>query len=319
MNSAIQIHNLSKFIKGKAIVTRMSLDIPQGSLFGLLGPNGAGKSTTIKLLTGRLRPSSGSIRINGLDPWKDRVKIFKNMGYLPQNPSLPPDMTVYSFIHYMARLRGMGRKESQLEAREKLALVGLEKFEQSIIGKLSGGEKQRLGFANCLLGDPDVLILDEPTSSLDPEGRVYVMDLIGSLAQNKNQTVVVSSHILPEIQRMTNHIAIMSEGKVLVSGSMRELTAGVFDNVYEIESDRPTDLMQDLMEKGFICKLDQHTVLIDVDKRYNELWALLPQLCVEKGYQLRSFKPLRDPLENVFLKFVSYQNKFDDMGVVGGE
>ena len=311
MNWTIQISNLSKFIKSKAIVTRMSLNIPEGSLFGLLGPNGAGKSTTIKLLTGRLKPSSGSILINGLDPWKDRVKLFETMGYLPQNPSLPGDMSVYSFIHYMARLKGMGRKEAQFEAREKLSLVGLDKFEESIIGKLSGGERQRLGFANCLLGDPSILILDEPTSSLDPEGRVYVMDLIGSFAENKSQTVVVSSHILPEIQRMTNHIAIMSEGKVLVSGSMRELTAGVFDSIYEIETDHPSDLMNDLIELGFTCKLDQHTVMVNTGERFSNFWDTLPKLCVEKGYQLRSYKPFRDPLENVFLKFVSYQNKFN--------
>jgi ABC-2 type transport system ATP-binding protein len=312
----IKIRNLSKFMSQKPIVLDMSLDIPKGTLFGLLGPNGAGKTTSIRLITGRLRPTSGTIDVLGLTPWRDRVKIFQKVGYLAQNPSFPKDSTVLKFITYMAKLRGFNRQEALLEARFKLSQVGLERFEQSIVGKLSGGEQQRLGFANCMIGDPEILILDEPTSSLDPEGRVYVMELIAKLAKDNNQTVIVSSHILPEIQRMTNHIAIMSEGRVLVSGNMRELTKNVFDREYEVETSHPKELFDILIDEGYNVTLDNTTIVIDVEEKLRQIWRDLPKICNENNFELRSFTPMRDSLENVFLKFVSQRDlKVEPRGV----
>ncbi|MHA2089706.1 MAG: ABC transporter ATP-binding protein [Candidatus Kariarchaeaceae archaeon] len=307
----IQIRYLSKFIQTKPIVVRMTLDIPRGSLFGLLGPNGAGKTTTLKLLTGELKPTSGTASILGLDPWKDRVKLFNKVGYLPQNPTHHPDKSVLRFMIYMARLKGYSRSDAISKARESLHQVGLERFEQATVGKLSGGETQRLGFANALLGNPEILILDEPTSSLDPEGRVYIMDLISRLSRDHSQTVIVSSHILPEIQRMTNYIAIMSEGKVLVSGNMRELTHNVFDEEYEIETSHPQLLMEELQGRGYSVTMDGDTIVISSNGKLKEMWQDVPQICIEKGYELRSYKPVRDALENVFMKLVSNQHQIE--------
>ncbi len=303
--SIVTITNLSKFFQAKAIVLGMNLEIPQGSLFGLLGPNGAGKTTTLNLLMGRLKPTSGNISILGKDPWKDRVELSHKIGYLPQNPTQHPDKTVFKFMIYMARLKGYSRQEAIFKARESLFNVGLERFERNFVGKLSGGETQRLGFANALLGDPEILILDEPTASLDPEGRVYIMDLISRLAKDNSQTVIVSSHILPEIQRMTNYLAIMSEGKVLVSGSMRELTHNVFDEQYEIETSHPKQLMEELKERGHEVQLDVETLIVTSNGNLQELWEDVPNICVEKHFQLRSYKPVRDALENVFMRLVS--------------
>ncbi len=305
MDSVIQIDHLYKTIGGKTILLDVTLEVPRGSLFGLLGPNGAGKSTCLKLITGRMRTSSGNIRVLGFDPWKDRVKMFNEVGYLPQNPSAPVDAKVLNFMKYMARLKGMSKKDAVINSREALAKVGLEKFEGATVGKLSGGEIQRLAFANSLLGDPEVLILDEPTASLDPEGRVYVMDLIQKLSRDKSQTVIVSSHILPEIQRMTNHIAILSEGQVLVAGNMRDLTANIFDNEYEIETSHPQELYDILKGEGYDIELENQTIIIDVGKRIRQIWNDIPKICAENNYELRSFKPVRDALENVFLRYVS--------------
>ena len=305
MDKVIIIDKLYKSFGGKPILLDMTLEVPRGSLFGILGPNGAGKSTTLKLITGRLKPTSGTISVLGNDPWKDRVKVFKQIGYLSQNPTHPADSRVLKFLIYMARLRGFNKRNAIVHAREVLAKVGLEKFEGNMIGKLSGGEQQRLGFANSIIGDPEVLILDEPTASLDPEGRVYIMDLISSMARDNNQTVIVSSHILPEIQRMTNHIAIMSEGKVLVTGKMRELTANVFDSEYEIETSHPEQLYQILKDDGYEVTLENHTIIIEVGKNLRKVWKDLPKICVENNFELRSFKPVKDALENVFLNYVS--------------
>ncbi|MCE7737258.1 MAG: ABC transporter ATP-binding protein [Candidatus Heimdallarchaeota archaeon] len=309
----IKINNLSKFFQSKAIVTRMNLEVPRGALFGLLGPNGAGKSTTLKLLTGNLKPTSGNISIMGLNPWKDRVELFRKVGYLPQNPSLHRDKTVYQFLRYMARLKGFSRSESKYAVRDILDQVGLSKFEQSIVGKLSGGETQRLGFANTLIGDPEILILDEPTASLDPEGRIYVMGLITDLAKDKNRTIIISSHILPEIQRMTNHIAIMSEGKVLVSGKMRELTQNVFDDTYEIHVSHPEDLKTKLDDLGYLTNLDLDVLVVNANGKLLELWKDIPRICSENNYQLKSYKPVKDALENLFIKLVSKNTSLDSI------
>ncbi|MCY3410792.1 MAG: ABC transporter ATP-binding protein [Candidatus Heimdallarchaeota archaeon] len=309
MNNVIEIRNLYKTLGGKPILIDLSLSIPHGSLFGILGPNGAGKSTCLKLITGRLKTTSGSIDVLGFDPWKDRVPMFKKMGYLPQNPTPPADSRVLEYITYMGRLRGMKKKEAVISARDVLVKVGLEKFEGNLIGKLSGGEVQRLGFANSLLGNPEILILDEPTASLDPEGRVYVMDLIAKMAKDNEQTVIVSSHILPEIQRMTNHIAIMSEGKVLVTGNMRELTANVIDREYEIECSHPDRLFDILLQDGYKVTMDQHTIIIEVEENIRKIWTEVPKICSDNNFELRSLRPMRDALENVFLNYVSRQNR----------
>lgn len=309
MEYVIRTNNLSKFIQSKPIVYRLNLDIPKGTLFGLLGPNGAGKSTTLKLLTGRIKPSSGSSEILGLNPWKDRVKLFQKVGYLPQNPTHHPEKTVLNFMLYMARLQGYGKSIALEKARNSLDSVGLGRFEDNIVGKLSGGEKQRLGLANALIGDPEILILDEPTASLDPEGRFYVMDLISNLARDRSRTIIVSSHILPEIQRMTNYIAIMSEGSILISGNMRELTKNVFDYQYEIETSHPEELKQLLEEIGLVVNLDEYVLIVNTNGNLNLLWDELPKLCYENNIQLKSCKPVRDALENVFLDLVSKQNR----------
>lgn len=283
----------------------MNLEIPRGTLYGILGPNGAGKSTTLKLLTGRIKPTSGEITINGLNPWRDRVEVNKFLGYLPQNPTQHKEKTVFDFLKYMAKLQGFGREEAIREVREALHKVGLGRFEQNIIGKLSGGEKQRLGFSNALIGDPELLIMDEPTASLDPEGRIYVMELINSLAKDKSKTVIISSHILPEIQRMTDHIAIMSEGSVLTSGKMTELTKNIFDTEYEIKCSNPDLLGKVLNDAGFETRRDDQLLFVELNSSINEFWNLLPKFCVDNKISLQTCRPVRDPLETLFLQLVS--------------
>ncbi len=303
----IEMNNASKFIQGKPIVYRLDLKIPRGTLYGLLGPNGAGKSTTIKLMTGRIKATSGEIKIFGKDPWSNRVSVNHNIGYLAQNSIQYQEKTVGDFMEYMGRLKGMPKSKARFDGREVLDQVGMGRFEQSKIGKLSGGERQRLGVANALLGDPDLLILDEPTASLDPAGRVYVMNLIQELANDKTKTVIISSHILPEIRRMTNHVAIMSEGSVLTSGNINELTRNIYDDEYEIRSDDPNRLMEILNSQGCTAEMERDRVYVSTNGQLMDFWRVLPKLCVDNGIELRSLVPVRDSLEKLFLQLVSKQ------------
>ncbi len=281
-------------------------------MFGLLGPNGAGKSTALKLLTGRIKPTSGRIQVLGLDPWKQRKEVFKRVGYLPQNPTQPPEKTVLQFMHLMARLKGYDKRKALEIAREILAQVGLGRLENLNVTKLSGGQKQRLGFANALIGEPEVLILDEPTASLDPEGRIYVMELIANYAKSGNRTVIISSHILPEIQRMTNHIAILADGRVLTAGPMWKLTSKVYDNEYEVQCSHPEELLSYLKNEGFECIFENGIIYVtDIDD-LSEFWKTVPSICSQNGWELQSLKPAHDALEQVFLNYV----KRNEMEVV---
>ncbi len=302
--SIIETHNLSKFVQGKPIIFRMNLQIPAGSMFGLLGPNGAGKSSALKLITGRIKPTSGMAKVLGFNPWRQRKRIFKHVGYLPQNPTQPPDKTVLSYLHFMARLKGFSRAEALEQAREILYQVGLGRLENLNVMKLSGGQKQRLGFANALLGEPDILILDEPTASLDPEGRIYVMELISEYAKAKNRTVVISSHILPEIQRMTNHIAIMANGRVLTSGPMWVLTKEVYDTEYEVQCSHPDLMHEALSEVGYECTLENGIIYVSNLTNLEKFWTEVPKICADNSWELKTLRPTHDALERVFLNYV---------------
>jgi ABC-2 type transport system ATP-binding protein len=302
--AVIEVRNLSKFYQTKPIVYHLNLNIHKGSLFGILGPNGAGKTTTIKMLIGAIKPSSGHISINGCNPWNNRVKVADMIGYLPQNSIQQKEKRVKDFLVFMARLKGFDRKSAILEAREVLHQVGIGRLEENKIAKLSGGEKQRLGFANAILGDPDILLLDEPTASLDPMGRVYIMELIAKMAKDKSKTVIISSHILPEIQRMSNHVAVMSDGSVLAMGNISDLTKNIFDTEYELRSNNPVKLKEILENNNLHCSIDRDAVTVDFNSRLEEMWQFIPKICVDNNIQLKSFKPIKDRLATLFLQLV---------------
>lgn len=283
----------------------MNLEVPRGALFGLLGPNGAGKSTTLKMLVGSLKASTGAINVLGYNPWTQRSQLFTKLGYLPQNPTQHPEKTVLKYMQYMAQLKGMNRKKARLEALATLHLVGLGKLAERNVSKLSGGEKQRLGFANALIGDPELLILDEPTASLDPEGRIYVMELISQYTKEKNKTIIVSSHILPEIQRMTDHIAILVDGSVLVQGPMWKLTENVFDTEYLIQTSHSEELLPILQADGFNAQIENGTIYVnELNGQLEKLWVMIPKICSDNNWRLQAFRPVHDALENVFLDYI---------------
>ncbi len=302
----VSIHNLSRRFGTRMVVYRLSLTIPKGFIYGLLGPNGAGKSTTIKVLTGRIKTTSGTVRVFGLDPWTHRSLVNKNIGYLPENPTFYYDMTVLSYTKFMARLFGLSHHDALSRSREVLNRLGLGRLEEYRVGNLSQGQKQRLGFSCAILNDPDLLILDEPTANLDPEGRVYVMNLILSL-RDEGKTILISSHILPEIERMCDYIGIISNGKLLISEKTTHLTRDVFDRDYKIISSDPERLLSELSSWDFIEKIqnEDNILKITISKgKFSDLWLKLPKFCADNNIELRTLAPVKDPLEKVFLSLV---------------
>ena len=222
MEATIKIKNLTKIYPGNIrAISHLSLNVPIG-IFGLLGPNGSGKTTLMQILTGVIKPTSGSIEILGYDLKKELNSIKRNIGYLPEYPGVYEDMTGISFLQYMGRLSGLSKKEAQNNAIRVLKEVNLEKWANIKIRKYSAGMKQRLAFAQSLLNDPEIIFLDEPTKSLDPLERQRVLDKIKMIGKN-GKTVFLSTHLLVEIEQVANCIAIINNGKLLFQGLSKEI------------------------------------------------------------------------------------------------
>jgi ABC-2 type transport system ATP-binding protein len=219
----IEADNLSKFYGDFAACRDVSFTINQGQVAAFLGPNGAGKSTTMKLLTGYLAPSSGTARIAGFNMASDRIDGSKRLGYLPENGPLYPDMTPRSLLQFFGTARGMSRGQIDERMSAVIDLCKLGSVVGKPIGKLSKGFRQRVGMAQVLLHEPDVLIMDEPTAGLDPNQVREVRDTIRRLGETK--TILLSTHILQEVEAVCNRVIFITEGRVVFDGTPRDFAA----------------------------------------------------------------------------------------------
>jgi ABC-2 type transport system ATP-binding protein len=218
----IEAQGLSKYFGDFAAVIEISFKINQGEVVAFLGPNGAGKSTTMKLLTGYLAPSAGEARIAGHDMGRDRLAGSARLGYLPENGPLYPDMTPRSLLSFFADARGLAGARKQQRMDAVIELCDLGSVIGKPIGKLSRGYRQRVGMAQVLLHEPDVLILDEPTAGLDPNQIHEVRETIRKLGKSK--TILLSTHILQEVEAMASRVLFIDEGRLVFDGQIRELT-----------------------------------------------------------------------------------------------
>jgi ABC-2 type transport system ATP-binding protein len=221
----ISIHGLTKFYDGFCAVDHIDLTVDQGEIVGLLGPNGAGKTTTLRILTGYLRPSGGTVEIKGLHPEQDLTAIKKSMGYLPESAPLYRNMLVYDYLCYVGRVRNMEPGLLEQRLKEVVSVCGLQTIMHKPIGELSKGLKQRVGLAQALLHDPEILILDEPTSGLDPNQIQEIRSLIRKIGRQK--TVILSTHILSEAEATCDRMVIIHQGKIVADGSPESLKKDV--------------------------------------------------------------------------------------------
>ncbi|MDA8133803.1 MAG: ATP-binding cassette domain-containing protein [Desulfobacteraceae bacterium] len=225
----IEVQNLTKYYKDFCAVNRISMTIRKGEILGLLGPNGAGKTTTLRMLTGYLRPSSGTIKVNELHMPEDVLKIKSLIGYLPESAPLYHNMLVYDYLDYVARIKGISDKETRYDRLLRLSeLCGLSAIMDKPIADLSKGLKQRAGLAHAMMSDPEILILDEPTSGLDPNQIVEIRDIIKRIGKEK--TIVFSTHILSEAEATCDRIAIINNGRVVADDTTLNLKKRVQEN-----------------------------------------------------------------------------------------
>ena len=225
----IEATNLSKRYGDIAAVDGVTFSVQRGEVVGFLGPNGAGKTTTMRMLTGFLPPTNGTARICGHDIFEEPLAARRAIGYLPETPPLYPEMTVFSYVDYVARIKDVARRERRAKVERALERCGLADVSRRVIGTLSKGYRQRVGLAQAIVHEPPVLILDEPTIGLDPiqigEIRQLIADLAGGDGEARH-TVILSTHILPEVEAICRRVVMINAGRKTVDAPLAELTSG---------------------------------------------------------------------------------------------
>ncbi len=305
----VEINHLVKTYGKIAAVDDLSLSMEKGKIYGLLGPNGAGKSTTMNIMTGYLGATSGTVLIDGFDIFKQAKKAKKNIGYLPELPPLYPDMTVDEYLTFVAELKGVPKKERIAEIDRVCDIAEITDVQFRLIRKLSKGYKQRVGFAQAIMGDPEVIILDEPTVGLDPIQINEFRETIRSLRDN--HIVVISSHILAEISEICDHVFIISKGKLVLSDSVDHITtkfkksqtlyvqakgdkAKVSDTLSAIEGVKSIDVSNGREEDTISITI---SAAEDLDLREDVSKALAMD-----GFIIFEMKESEESLEDVFLE-----------------
>ena len=217
----IEVKNLTKVYGDHTAVDHLSFKINNGKIYGLLGPNGAGKSTTMNMITGCLAPTEGSVKINGFDVYKEPQKAKRCIGYLPEIPPVYEEMTPEEYLRFVADAKGVSFERAIRQVQEAMELTQIDSMRHRLIKNLSKGFRQRVGIAQAMLGNPDIIILDEPTVGLDPKQIIEIRSLIRRLGEFK--TVIISSHILAEISEICDHVLIIANGKLIANAPIEEL------------------------------------------------------------------------------------------------
>jgi ABC-2 type transport system ATP-binding protein len=223
----IQVENLTKYYGDVCAVSQINIDIPGGEILGLLGPNGAGKTTTLRMLTGFLKPTSGTVRVKEYRIEDQALEIKKILGYLPESAPLYHEMLVFDYLQYVAGIREIPRPQRLARIRRLADLCGLNEVMHKPIAELSKGYRQRVGLGHAMMNDPEILILDEPTSGLDPNQIVEIRDIIREIGREK--TVILSTHILSEAEATCDRVVIINQGRIVADGNLDTLKQSAGD------------------------------------------------------------------------------------------
>ncbi|HUZ07196.1 MAG TPA: ATP-binding cassette domain-containing protein [Candidatus Paceibacterota bacterium] len=304
----IEVSNLTKRYAGRTAVGDISFHVARGEIVGLLGPNGAGKSTTMRILSCFLPATSGTVRVAGFDVFYESDEVRRRIGFMPENNPLYPEMRVREYLKFRARLKGLGWRRSRERVDTVMEQCGLTDVQRRIIGQLSKGYRQRVGLADALVHEPELIILDEPTIGLDPNQIRSVRQLIKSLAGN--HTVLISTHILPEAEMMCSRMVIMFDGKILAADTpenLQKLMQGSSQIVAEIDAP-PDDLRAAFSQLAGVGQFDvsagadhfQRCALTPRDGQ--DLRPAIFMLARERGWTLRELTRSRHSLEDIYVQ-----------------
>lgn len=304
--TVIEINNLVKKYGDHVAVDDLSLTVEPGKIYGFLGPNGAGKSTTMNIITGYLGATSGEVKINGHDIFKEPEEAKKCIGYLPEIPPLYVDMTVREYLDFVAELKKMEKSLRKRYVEEAMETTGITDVANRMIRNLSKGYRQRVGFAQAILGYPEIIILDEPTVGLDPKQIIEIRELIRKLGEK--HTVILSSHILTEISAVCDHVFIISKGKLVASDATENLVS-LMSGAQEIEVTVRTDASEAQKELASITEVSKVEVknedageLIVYAKKGVDVRESVFRALAEKHFAVLEMHTIEKSLEDVFLE-----------------
>lgn len=313
----IELKNVTKKYGNFKAVDNISFKIEKGEVVGFLGQNGAGKTTTMKMITGLIEPTNGEIFI---EDEKISRKSRKCIGYMPENTPLYQELTVKEFIDYMAELKGLKRQERKQQVQKLITDLGLTDVENKLIRNISRGYKQRVSLSGALIGNPDILILDEPTVGLDPKQVIEIRNLIKSL--RKNHTVFISSHILSEINQMCQKVIIINKGKIIAIDTPNNLENKIARNSIVVNIEDPNENIEKIKEKipeiieiKFIKKLEKDMKQYEIFVKENadirkKLFEVLPQ----ENITILELKNSEVGLEEAFINLIESEGGNKDVG-----
>lgn len=310
----IEINHLVKKYGSHVAVDDLSLTVEPGKIYGFLGPNGAGKSTTMNIITGYLAATSGEVKINGFDVLKQPEEAKKCVGYLPELPPLYMDMTVKEYLDFVAELKKIEKSLRAGYVKEVMEITKTEEVSGRLIRNLSKGYRQRVGFAQAVLGYSEILILDEPTVGLDPKQIIEIRDLIKELG--KKHTIILSSHILSEISAVCDHVFIISHGKLVASDSTENLLermtgAQEIELLVKAEEDTAETAIREIAQvercEKTESKEDGAVQLLVTAKKDADVREAIYHTCVEHHMPILEMKAASKSLEDVFLELTSQE------------
>jgi len=305
----IETDDLTMYYGSVVGIDGLSLKIPRGA-FGLLGPNGAGKSTTLRVLLGLLAPNRGSGTVFGFDITREGLEVRQRIGYMPENPVFHPETKAIKFVQHFAQIAGLPRNAALQRAHETLFYVGLEEARYRELGTFSQGMKQRVKLAQALTSDPEYLLLDEPVAGCDPRGRTEILNLIASLVKDEGKSILLSSHLLPDVERVCDNVIILNRGKLIAQSNIRGLQK-VSEGIIEVRvRGDPSSLAQNLQESGLQVRVEGNFLKIDskgqdLDKIFNQIVRTAYELKI----QLRFLGHKTDTLEDLFMQIMAKENE----------
>jgi len=301
----IEVKDLTHYYGDNRAIHNVSFEVQKGEILGLLGPNAAGKTTTMKILTCFMPPTSGNAKISGFDIWDQPLEIKNLIGYLPENPPLYNDLSVFEYLDFVAKIKGIPSKKRAAAISSSIEKAALQNVRKQVVGNLSKGFKQRVGISQALLNDPKILILDEPTIGLDPRQIIEIRELIKNLGGD--HTIILSTHILPEVEMTCGRVVIINEGEVVAEDSPENLTKrlkGSERTVVELDGNE-NEAMKVIQNFGEVQKIDkrklknnhlQFTIETTTDIRSD-----LAKTLVENSFNLFELRTEAYSLEEIFL------------------
>jgi ABC-2 type transport system ATP-binding protein len=311
-NALIEVENLTKAYGQVTAVDHVSFSVQKGEILGFLGPNGAGKTTTMRILTGFMPATSGTVRVSGFDVATDSMEVRRHIGYLPEAPPVYPDMSVQTYLDFVLRIKNIPADKRRARIDDALEKTNIGDKRHQLIKRLSRGYKQRVGLAQALVHDPDVIVLDEPTVGLDPKQIIEVRNLIKGLAGN--HTIILSTHILPEVSMTCDRVVIINKGKIAAVDTPQRLTAQLQGGQkIHVDAQAPGNSLQETLAQipgvtrvqVSAPRSDGHVNASIEAAEGRDLRSVVAASIVEKGWALYELGSVNASLEDIFLELTT--------------